>query len=372
LTPRRKVPKHAELAARVRHLVRARGFRVGEAIPTEQELARRFACSRGTVRRALDTLVHEGLIRGKQGAGHFVARLPGSDREALIGLIQPNILNAEMLRLSQLFTLEATRRGFRIVLGVMEEQPTVEREFISDLHRLRASGLIKFPTSLPEEANLRAHIRSLGLPHVIVNDFWWPTDHDHHVAFDEVAALDAAVRHLVELGHRRIGWVDGSDGPRVRALTTLRELLTQSGLELPDEHVLLCPPYEAPPVASMVSDGRNAPTALITPYDGIAIRLIQEIGRIGLTVPRDVSVVNLNGHPFYASEGLDLTTAVPPDERIVGKVFDLLTQGRHDQALCRYLFRPGFHVGRTTAAPRASSSTPMVPRSERTVSIRTG
>jgi len=349
---RGSVPKHAVLAAEVRRLVGSGRFGVGDAIPGEQALAHAFGCSRGTVRRALDTLVHEGLIRRRRGAGHFVARPLGSGREPLIGLILPNILNAEMLRLSQRFTLEATRRGYRIVLGVMEEQAVVEREFISDLHRLKASGLIKFPTSLPDEEDLRAHIRSLGLPHVIVNDFWLPSDRDHHVCCDEAAGLEMAVEHLVNLGHRRIGWVDGSDGPRVRALATLQAMLARYGLAIPEKHVLLCPPYETPPIGPMFSDRESAPTAIVTPYDGIAVRLIEEMERLGLCVPDDVSVVNLNGYPFYALPGMDLSTVIPPDDQIVRRVFELLTQHQQDQALCRYLCRPAFHVGRTTAAPR--------------------
>ncbi len=345
----KRTPKHVQVASALRRRIRSRGLSLGDSVGTEQELAQAHNCSRNTIRRAIDTLVNEGLVRRKHGSGHYVARPGGAEREAVIGLIQPNILNAEILRLSQAITLQASRMGYRVVLGVMEEQPSIERDFINDLHRLKAAGIVKFPTTPEVEAQLHAHIRGLGLPLVMINDFWTGTPHVHHVGFDESAALNQAVEHLVRLGHTRIGWLDGSDGPRVRALSTLRHLLSERNLELPDTRVLLCPPYEPPPIEELLGDTNGAPTAIITPYDGMAVRLIEALPEIGLEVSRDVSIVNLNGHPFYSGSGWDLTTAVPPEDQIVSKALDILTSREQDEAVCQYLFRPGFHEGSTTA-----------------------
>jgi len=347
-------PKYARLVAEVRRLIRSRGLAVGDGIPTEQRLAEEFGCSRGTVRRALDVLVTEGLIRRRQGSGHFVARPHDTSREALFGLIVPNILNAEILRLAQILTVQAGHRGFRVVLCVTSESPQVEQEFVHELRRLKVSGVIKFPT-LPElpgfEAEIRSRLRSQGTPCVVVNDFWSDVKGDHLVAFDERAAVELAAEHLIGLGHRRVGWVDGSDGPRRAALTSLRNTLADHGLSLPEEHVLLCPPYETPPVARLWDRNGSGLTALVTPYDGMAVRLLQVLPNHGRNVPADVSIVNLNGQPLYSAAGQDLSTAVPPDEKIVGKVLDLLTDDSHEDSVCRFLFRPAFHVGRTTAQP---------------------
>ena len=348
----RKTPKHAQIAAEVRRHIRKNRLRVGDAIPTEQELAQTFACSRGTVRRALDTLVNDGLIRRKQGAGHFVSRQANADRESLLGLILPNILNAEVLRLAQKFTLEASHKGYRVLLGVMEEQPAFEREFLNDLYRLKVSGVIKFPTTPQYEGEVRAQMRGLGLPYVIINDFWTDCRRDHHIAFDEAYGVESIVNHLVELGHRRIGWVDGSDGPREHALAALRHALTAHKLTLPDSRILFSRPYETPEIETLFSDPKTAPTALITPYDGMAVRLIDAIQRHGLSVPEDVSVANLNGPPFYAQSGLEMTTTLPPNDQIVQRALEILTQDAQHTAVCQYLFKCALHVGGTTAPPR--------------------
>ena len=48
-------------------------WRPGEAIPSEMDLAARFAVSQGTVRKAVDELASENLLVRKQGRGTFVA-----------------------------------------------------------------------------------------------------------------------------------------------------------------------------------------------------------------------------------------------------------------------------------------------------------
>lgn len=56
-----------------RHLV-AHDWSAGVPIPTEQELAREYDVSVGTVRKAVECLVKDGLLVKKQGRGTFIKR----------------------------------------------------------------------------------------------------------------------------------------------------------------------------------------------------------------------------------------------------------------------------------------------------------
>ncbi|WP_425051567.1 phosphonate metabolism transcriptional regulator PhnF [Psychromarinibacter sp. S121] len=51
-------------------------YREGDKLPTESELAERFGVNRHTVRHALSSLVEDGLIRTRRGAGAFVTARP--------------------------------------------------------------------------------------------------------------------------------------------------------------------------------------------------------------------------------------------------------------------------------------------------------
>ena len=354
----RRLPKYIGLAEHVRELIRKDGLQAGDAIPTEPELESDFGCSRGTVRRALDVLVNEGLIRRKHGAGHFISRQTESSRESLIGLIVPNILNAEILRLSQLATVEAGKRGYQTLLCVGERHPSLERDFIRELRRLRVSAVIKFPTTadVDVERGIRASIRAVNIPYIVINDFWSDPGSEHRVGFDESTAISQAVTHLVELGHRRIAWADGSDGPRLKGVAALCSALRANGLRLPEKWIYYYPPYELPEVETMFSDRASAPTAVITPYDGMAVRLIEALGRHGHRVPEDMSVVNLNGLPQYSTSGLEVSAAIPPDRDIICKALDIVTSAEHGTAFSEYRFVTTFSRGRTSAPPNGEPS----------------
>jgi GntR family transcriptional regulator len=66
-------PLYQQIKALLTRSLQAGEWRPGEAIPSEVELAARFKVSQGTVRKAVDELATENLLRRRQGKGTFVA-----------------------------------------------------------------------------------------------------------------------------------------------------------------------------------------------------------------------------------------------------------------------------------------------------------
>jgi GntR family phosphonate transport system transcriptional regulator len=62
-----------QIARTLEREIAAGGHKPGARLPTEAQLAARFAVNRHTVRRALEDLSRRGLIRVEQGRGSFVA-----------------------------------------------------------------------------------------------------------------------------------------------------------------------------------------------------------------------------------------------------------------------------------------------------------
>jgi GntR family transcriptional regulator len=69
-----RLPRYQRLRDELVALIAARHWRPGEAIPTEQALAKRYDVAIGTVRKAVDLLVGDGLLERFQGRGTFVRR----------------------------------------------------------------------------------------------------------------------------------------------------------------------------------------------------------------------------------------------------------------------------------------------------------
>ena len=70
------LPLYIKIADELRHNIEACVYRVGDQLPTEQDLSARFGVNRHTLRRAIDVLRQEGLIRVDRGRGMFVAAAP--------------------------------------------------------------------------------------------------------------------------------------------------------------------------------------------------------------------------------------------------------------------------------------------------------
>lgn len=66
-------PLYIQIADQLRRNIEASIYQVGEQLPTEAELSTRFGVNRHTLRRAIEVLKNEGLVRVDRGRGMFVA-----------------------------------------------------------------------------------------------------------------------------------------------------------------------------------------------------------------------------------------------------------------------------------------------------------
>lgn len=77
-----RLPRYQRLRDQIAAEIAAQVWKPGEAIPSESELAAMHGLALGTVRRAIDVLVAEGLVERSHGRGTFVRR-PSFDNSLL-------------------------------------------------------------------------------------------------------------------------------------------------------------------------------------------------------------------------------------------------------------------------------------------------
>jgi DNA-binding LacI/PurR family transcriptional regulator len=164
------------------------------------------------------------------------------------------------------------------------------------------------------------------LPLVLVDHE--PSDQALHVNIDDEGGARQAARHLLELGHRRIGilslersdpprngWVTGSSGgiPEICEATRARLAGYTSELEAAglvwshDFFVFECR-------SNTHGQGRlglremlaqpNRPTAILAMSDVLALGVLEEARSLGLNVPTDFSVIGFDDVPEAARTGL--------------------------------------------------------------------
>lgn len=116
---------------------------VGERIPTEAELVSTFGVGRNTVREALQSLVHAGLLSREQGRGTFVisdSELTGSLARGLAGGSRRDYLELRLALDSTAAALAAVRRSDADVERLRELRARREESWSAGDPDLRASA----------------------------------------------------------------------------------------------------------------------------------------------------------------------------------------------------------------------------------------
>lgn len=92
-------PLYHQLEERLRERILAKEFVSGDPLPTEERIGADYGVSRITVRRALDTLILEGLITRRRGVGSFVSTpKPGVQTVKLSGSLDEFLSAAGSLK----------------------------------------------------------------------------------------------------------------------------------------------------------------------------------------------------------------------------------------------------------------------------------
>jgi DNA-binding LacI/PurR family transcriptional regulator len=277
----------------------------------------------------------------------------------LIGILVPELSNPIFPALAQEIEMRATPAGFASILCDTMSAAYREVDYVHMLVDRGVAGMIFVSCEMTNLEGEHAHYRRLmdeGARIVFVNGTLNGFDVPS-VGVDERAAGELATRHLIDLGHERIGFVAGPEHylPTQRKGAGRESALRAAGLE-PDGLVV----YEDFGVAggraalASLLDRDNAPTAVICSSDVMAIGVLQEAGDRGLRVPRDLSVVGFDG---IAAEWTQprLTTIQQPIAEIAETAVQALRRLIEEPArpLPQFVFSPQLRVGGSTAPPGA-------------------
>jgi DNA-binding FadR family transcriptional regulator len=141
--PLRRVGLIDQAAARFRDEVVSGRWPVGERIPTEVALVAEFGIGRNTVREALQSLVHAGLLRREQGRGTFVisrSELTGTLERQLAGGSRRHYLELRLALDSTAASLAAASRTDADVALLRELRDRREATWSADDPDARASA----------------------------------------------------------------------------------------------------------------------------------------------------------------------------------------------------------------------------------------
>ena len=314
-------PLYRQLSDELRHAISSGALRAGDRLDSERELASKHALSLNTVRQALQLLQEAGLVERRHGAGTFV-REPGDRRgPALIGVIVPTVKSffGEIVH-----GIEDGLRGagHRMLLNCTGYDPQRERGALDEVRRAGVDGILMAPSlhGPNHEARTRylADLRAARrvIPTVYVERRLVDDDAEY-VSSDPVAGAALAVRHLVDLGRRRIAFIGPTrSAPAEDIFTGYRRGLSEAGLAEDAPLVLRTPDWgrnaeaDAAAVRRLMAEP-EPPTGILCMGDDYAFRVYYTLRSLGRRVPEDVSLVAYDDVMAHLLE-VPLTAVSPP------------------------------------------------------------
>lgn len=202
-----------------------------------------------------------------------------------------------------------SNRDYHLVLGSLRKGSRQNGEMSQLIAERRVDGLILFAPSA-DESSLKL-LDAYKMPHVVLHGHAGDAD-SSYVDSDNRAGMALAIDHLIQLGHRRIGFVAGNlrEGNALARLHMFKTLLPERGL-LFDESLIhygdwsLESGYAA---LTALSDRARPPSAIFFSNDQMALGGIRAAYDRHLHIPEDLSVVGYDDIPFASFSTPALTT----------------------------------------------------------------
>ncbi len=315
------------LADDLRRSLTSVGLRPGQRFASEHDLARQQKVSRVTVRRATSLLIDEGLLERRAGKGLFV-------RARSTGLRQLQVIAGDLawepcLRVARGAHAAARAAGVDVLLRDAHGNAASDLALMRRLPESDADGAIIVAVRTPGFAAVLCELALRRFPFVLVDqrlrDLPVPS-----VAADNRDGGRQVGAALTALGHRRIAFIGDLEADTVRErLDGLRDAVGDADLPFDRALAIDLQPGDpfadwSPLVDRAVRDlmrRARPPTAIFASCDAIARAAYATLAGLGLSVPRDVSVVGFDDDPLALRLDPPLASVTQPFEAMGATAF---------------------------------------------------
>ncbi|QIK84532.1 LacI family DNA-binding transcriptional regulator [Sanguibacter sp. HDW7] len=332
---------------------------------TLADIAAHAGVSEATVSRVLND--RPGVVPAKRQAVLTALDVLGYERPPRlrrrtgrpVGLVLPEFTNPIFPAFAQALGPNFARRGFTPLVGSQAEGGLHEDEYVEMFVEAGAAGILfvsgrhadaTAPTTRYEE------LRELGLPLGFVNGYRAGIDAPFF-SIDDRTGTQLAVRHLVAMGHVRLGLSPGPETsvPARRRVEGFREAVVEALGDDADVVVVHGP---------LSDDGGGHAgralleagcTGIVCGSDLVAVGVLAEARRQGLAVPADLSVVGFDDSVVARHSWPPLTTVRQPVSTMSIAIADAFVGEMNSVHAQRteYVFQPELVVRESSGpAPR--------------------
>ena len=332
------------------------------------DIARRLGISPMTVSRALtgspevsrETREKVLSCAGEMGyRPHRWARSLVTQKTSMVGVVIPDISHSFFAEVTRGIEEVVQKAGYNLLLCHSSLDPEKEKAEIDMLVGSRVEGLIVASEQPEKMPRIFDELTENGMAFVLVDRFF-PNRDFPSVVVDDLAVGRMAAEHLIGLGHRRIGHIQG---PRLSPASLRRRGFVQAlqayKISVSKESIARGNFDISSGREAMIRllENNSRPTAVFAANDPMAVGALYACRETGLQVPADISIMgagNIEGadhpNPF-------LTTMDWPREQLGRAAAEILLAAmshRADRAFTvRKVFQPQLLVRQSSGSPPA-------------------
>lgn len=236
------------------------------------------------------------------------------NRTFTVGMLVPDLTNPLFPPIVRGLEDRLLEVGYTLVVANTDNQLVKERAVLEAMQRRRVDGLVL--ATARREYNLLDALAEASLPCVLINR---TTDAPRvsSVVGDDHAGMGLVVRHLAELGHRRIAHVAGTQqvSTGLARYQSFLSWMHSEGLEPDEELVVFADWFQEDAGAEAfrgLLDRRRDFTAVVAANDLVALGCYRVCRERGIDVPGDLSVVGYNDIRFCDKFAPPLTSVHIP------------------------------------------------------------
>ena len=319
--------------------------------PTIRDVARLANVSISTVSRVMNA--PDTVIRSKQervlNAINELKYKPNALARGLIykktntlGVVIPDIRNSYYADIIRGMEDASKKLGYNLIICNTDHDRNRLFSYLSNFDERQVDGILF--TSEPITPDYHKELKRLRKPVVLVSthslDYELPSVRIN----DEEAAYDAA-KHLIESGHRSIGWIGFDLSDSIAGLTRYQGYIRAHrdfGLPIRQENIHLVRLWsdDSMDAAHRLFLQNPDLTAVFTASDELAIGLLCYLNERGIPVPEQVSVIGFDNIRMSRFTIPKLTTVAQPMYEIGYRSVEKLharIEGAEDPILREYL-----------------------------------
>ena len=306
-----------------------------------QEVARRAGVSTATVSRTINnpSVVDPKTAKRVRKAVEELRYYPNSQarslvsgRSRILGLIVSDITNPFFPELIKGFEDVAIANNYEILISSTNYDSARMALCVRRMLERKVEGVAIMTSEM--DNHLVDQLAHRNVPMVFLDV--GPTGEGmSRVVVDYAMGVNAAVEHLLSLGHRRIGFISGPlalKSARIRRSAFLRALsrygIDQDKRLIEEGDHTVEGGFKA--MARMLAS-RCSPTAVLASNDLTAIGTMRAVRRAGLSVPRDISVVGFDDIRLAEFTEPPLTTVHLPLTDLAEHAFHALLRDLDEQ-----------------------------------------